>query len=204
MGTKSIKSVEGCIPLTTKGATTLIDIKSAIEKLFKDDNITNYQISKATGVSQVSLNKFSKGESNIDNMPLGNALKLYDFYLKLKEENKLSNDRDILFGKILAVVNVLSERVFGGGKPSNYQTAFKKFSNAPKEAFTKMHSYILQYSEKFNKEENELFDKLSEIMYELDDTEFNNEPLGDKYLLAYHKQQHELAKYRPGGENDEN
>lgn len=182
----------------------MLDIKSAIEALFKDDNITNYQISKATGISQVSLNKFSKGESNIENMPLGNAIKLYNFYLKLKEENNLSNDRDILFGKILAVVNILGERVFDGGKPSVYQTAFKKFPSTPKEAFTKMHSCVMQYSEKLGKEENELFDKLSEIMYELDDTEFNNDPLGDKYLLAYHKQQHELAKYRPGGENGEN
>lgn len=178
-----------------------MDIKQVIDKLLKDANITKYQISKATGISQVSLNKFAKGESDLDNMPLGNALKLYDFYLKNEEDIMMTNDkRDILFGQLLSIVTVIGERVFEKGKPSVDETSFKKFPRAPKETITRLHMDVMNYAHKFGKEENELIDLFGEILYEMESNDFTNDPL-DKYLLGYYKQNHELAHYRTGGKD---
>lgn len=163
------------------------EIKSAIEKLFADSNITNYQISKATGISQVSLSKFAKGDSDIDNMPLGNALKLYDFYLKNKEGIQVSNDkRDLLFGRLLSVCTIIGERVFEKGKPSVQENEFKKFTKAPKNTFTRLHHNLMEYTHKFGREENELFDLFAEILGEMDDSDFTNVELSDKYCRILH------------------
>lgn len=178
-----------------------MDIKKAIEDLLVNPHITNYQIYKATGISQVSLNKFSKGESNIDNMPLGNALKLYDYYLKMKEENKLNNDtRDLLFGRLLSVSTIIGERIFEKGKPSVGERDFKKFPKAPLSTYKKLHDNLMQYSYKFGEEENYLLSLFDGILEEMNEADFNDTPLGDKYLLGYYKQNHTLAKYRPGGD----
>lgn len=173
-----------------------MEIKAAIKKLLEDSNITKYQISKVTGISQVSLNKFAKGESDLDNMPLGNALKLYDFYLKNKEEIKMTNDkRDLLFGRLLGVCNILGERVFEKGKPSVDEKSFKKFPNAPASTFERLHKDIMQYTHKFGEEENYLLSLFDEIMSDMDTSDYNDEPV-DKYLLGYYRQQHELKEYK--------
>ncbi|POD46303.1 hypothetical protein BKM15_26030 [Pseudomonas syringae pv. syringae] len=177
------------------------EIKVAIEKLFADPKVTNYQISKTTGISQVSLSKFAKGESSIDNMPLGNALKLYDYYKKMEGEGKVNNDkRDLLFGRLLGVCNILGERLFEKGKPSIDEKTFKKFPNAPVSTFEMMHKDIMQYTHKFGKEENYLLSLFDEILAQMNESDFNGEPLGNKYLLGYSKQKHELKDYRIKGD----
>lgn len=171
-------------------------IKQAIETLLKDQNISNYQISKATGISQVSLNKFAKGDSDIDNMPLGNALKLYDYYLKIKEDVKMTNDkRDILFGRLLSVCNVLGERLFEEGKPAIDEKSFKKFPNAPASTFERLHKDIMNYTHKFGEKEHYLLNLFDEILSEMNEADYNDNPV-EKYLLGYYKQNHELKEFR--------
>lgn len=58
------------------------EIKNAIEYLLLNSQITNYQISKDTGIRQTTLSKYATGESNVGNMSLDNAIKLYNYYLK--------------------------------------------------------------------------------------------------------------------------
>lgn len=55
-------------------------MKKAIEWLLFDSGLSNYQISQATGISQVSLSKYATGKSDVGKMTLDNAIKLYDFY----------------------------------------------------------------------------------------------------------------------------
>ncbi|MDF1510858.1 type I-C CRISPR-associated protein Cas8c/Csd1 [Robertmurraya sp. DFI.2.37] len=174
-----------------------MDIRQAIEKLLADPSVTNYQISKATGVSQVSLNKFARGESNIDNMPLGNALKLYDYYTKLKEEGAMTGEsRDLLFGRMLGVLNVLGERLFEKGKPSIDEKSFKKFPAKPASTFERLHKEVMDYSHKFGEEENRILALFDELLSELSTEDFNDSPLGGTYLLGYYRQNHELAEYK--------
>lgn len=55
-------------------------MKKAIEWLIFHPDISNYQISKATGISQVVLNKYRQGKSDVGRMTLDNALKLHEYF----------------------------------------------------------------------------------------------------------------------------
>lgn len=88
-------------------------MKKSIEFLLKESDISNYQISKATGISQPVLFKYTSGKSEIENMTFGNALKLYEFYKGMNEMKNFktvgrwwnSNDIEMidLEGKVYAL-----------------------------------------------------------------------------------------------------
>lgn len=62
----------------------LSEYKKIIEKLFKS-NVTGYQISKATGISQNVISGIRNGKRQIDNLTLGTTEKLYDYQMELNE-----------------------------------------------------------------------------------------------------------------------
>ena len=66
------------------------DIKDNIYKLLFESGLTNYQISKKTGIAQTTLSRFTRKESDIENMSLKNALKLNELWedLKLQKGSK--------------------------------------------------------------------------------------------------------------------
>lgn len=51
-----------------------------------NDNISNYRISKDTGIPQSTLSSYVKRITDIEDMNFGYAMKLHDYYLKLKSE----------------------------------------------------------------------------------------------------------------------
>lgn len=55
-----------------------------IELLLKDENLTDYQIEKVSGVNRVSVKKYR--QNGIDAMKLNNAIKLMNGYEKLSEK----------------------------------------------------------------------------------------------------------------------
>lgn len=63
----------------------MTDIKSNIEKLMSDESISNYAINKETGIAQSTLSDLKKGVTKLGTMKLDHAIKLNDFYLKIKE-----------------------------------------------------------------------------------------------------------------------
>lgn len=60
-----------------------MDIEKNIKKLLFEMDVSNYKVSKETGIAQTTLSRFTRKESDIDNMSLKNALALNDYYLKL-------------------------------------------------------------------------------------------------------------------------
>jgi transcriptional regulator with XRE-family HTH domain len=63
-------------------------MKQTIEYLLFRSGISNYQISQATGISQVVLSKYETGKSDVGRMTLDNAIKLNNYYkewLKMME-----------------------------------------------------------------------------------------------------------------------
>ena len=54
----------------------------SIEKLLKSD-LTSYKIGKDTGISVQQIDRYRKS-MKIENITLKNALKLYDYYKKIK------------------------------------------------------------------------------------------------------------------------
>lgn len=55
-----------------------------IELLLKDENLTDYQIEKISGVNRVSVKKYR--QNGIDAMKLNNAIKLIEGYKKLSKK----------------------------------------------------------------------------------------------------------------------
>lgn len=64
------------------------DIKDNIYKLLFESGLTNYQISKKTGIAQTTLSRFTRKESDIENMSLKNALKLNELWEELKLQKR--------------------------------------------------------------------------------------------------------------------
>jgi transcriptional regulator with XRE-family HTH domain len=58
-------------------------MKKAIEYLMFKSGISNYQISQATGISQVVLSKYATGKSDLGRMTLDNAMKLNSYYKEM-------------------------------------------------------------------------------------------------------------------------
>src|SRR5699024_9507854 len=97
-------------------------------------------------------------------------------------------DRNIKFGQLLAIANVLAQRVFEKGKPSVSEMDWKKFKEKPFEVFTTMHNELMEYAHKFGEDDMALVDLFGEILSEMDMSEFTNEPLDKTYLLGYYQQ----------------
>lgn len=68
-------------------------IKENIKKLLESD-LTAYQISKKTGIQQSTLSRLKKGEIEVGNMKLDNALKLNQIWEEHNHERKVSRDHE--------------------------------------------------------------------------------------------------------------
>ncbi len=101
-------------------------------------------------------------------------------------------EREIAFGRLLAIANVLSKKVFESDKIKISDKYLSRYAKAPAKYFTIIHKDLIEYVNKFGQDELQLLDLFEEILSEMDVTEFTNEPLNGKYLHAYYTQQHNL------------
>lgn len=66
-----------------------MDIKQNVEKLLQGDLVSNYKISKDTGIAQTTLSDYSSGKSKIGNMKLDHAIKLNQYWEEINMTNKI-------------------------------------------------------------------------------------------------------------------
>lgn len=64
-----------------------MNIIENIQALLESKEVSNYKISKETGIAQTTLSDYAVGKSKIGNMKLDHAIKLNNYYLKIKEGN---------------------------------------------------------------------------------------------------------------------
>lgn len=100
--------------------------------------------------------------------------------------------RDLKFGQLLAIANVLSERVFEKDKMFISQKYMSRFSKNPAKTFEKIHSELMEYTDKFKEDEINFMNLFGEILAGMNESEFTNEPLSAKYLHGYYTQQNDL------------
>lgn len=62
------------------------DVYDVIEKLLKSE-VTSYRIQKDTGVRQQMIDRYRKGQSDLKNMTLDFAEKLYNYALSVKKSH---------------------------------------------------------------------------------------------------------------------
>lgn len=65
------------------------EILENIKKLLENENISNYQISKETGIPQSTLSAYTTKRTDIESMNLSHALKLLDYYMELKTKGEI-------------------------------------------------------------------------------------------------------------------
>lgn len=101
-------------------------------------------------------------------------------------------NRDQTFGRLLAIANVLGERVFEKDKIGVAHKHMDRYSKHPRKTLEKIHAELMEYADKFGDEEIHLMDLFGEIMSGLEVSDFSNEPLNPVYLHGYHTQQNAL------------
>ncbi|WP_080833178.1 type I-C CRISPR-associated protein Cas8c/Csd1 [Cohnella massiliensis] len=102
-------------------------------------------------------------------------------------------ERDEAFGRLLAIANVLGDRVFEKKKIGIANKYGSAFAREPRKAIEKIHEELMQYTHKFGDAEMVLLDMFGEIMAGLDISDFTNKPVGAKYLQSFYSQQHILS-----------
>lgn len=58
----------------------------AIRYVLFESSVSNYRIHKETGIHQSTLGKYTRGETDIEDMSLGIATKIYNLYMKMQNK----------------------------------------------------------------------------------------------------------------------
>ncbi|MBJ6362077.1 type I-C CRISPR-associated protein Cas8c/Csd1 [Paenibacillus sp. GCM10012307] len=101
-------------------------------------------------------------------------------------------NRDVAFGRILAIANVISERVFEKGKPSVSQKYFDRYKKNPYATFTKIHTELMGYAHKFGENELRLMDMFGEILSGIQPGDMEAKDLKPAFLQGFYSQQDAL------------
>ncbi|OKP95410.1 helix-turn-helix domain-containing protein [Paenibacillus sp. P46E] len=104
----------------------------------------------------------------------------------------MNDNRSMIFGRLIAIANVLGDRVLDKGVPPISSQYLDKIGREPAKTIEAIHHKLLDYSHKFGPEEMVLLDMFGEIMADLNLEEFTNDPLGSEYLHSFYTQQNAL------------
>ncbi|WP_203362557.1 type I-C CRISPR-associated protein Cas8c/Csd1 [Bacillus sp. REN10] len=112
------------------------------------------------------------------------------------------NDRDYLFGRLLAVADVLERRALGSDetRASNAIRYMNSFSKHPARTWKTIQDSLQPYQAKLGTKGLYLSKLIDEIASKMDYEDFNNRPLSGKYLLGFYSQRHELYQKKENNE----
>ncbi len=125
---------------------------------------------------------------------------------KFLEDNV--NDRNVLFGRLLAVYDLMEQRAMferdengkvKEGRTTNARRYWNAFSSRPAKTFQTIKQNMIPYEKKLNGFQYKKFEEWTEeIMVHLAGAGFDNKPLSEMYLPAYYLQteymKHEFQK----------
>lgn len=104
------------------------------------------------------------------------------------------NDRDYLFGRLLAVADVLERRALGyeEKRATNAIRYMNSFSMRPARTWLTIQQCLQPYQAKLGTDASYWSKLIDEIASRLPIQEFTNKPLSGLYLLGFYSQRHEL------------
>ncbi|MGG4495618.1 type I-C CRISPR-associated protein Cas8c/Csd1 [Brevibacillus reuszeri] len=105
-----------------------------------------------------------------------------------------NSDRDYLFGRLLAVADVLERRALGADelRASNAIRYMNAFSRHPARTWNTIQSSLQPYQARLGKKASDLNKIIDEVGSRMSVDAFNNKPLSGVYLLGFYSQRHEL------------
>ncbi|WP_088549121.1 type I-C CRISPR-associated protein Cas8c/Csd1 [Paenibacillus aquistagni] len=116
--------------------------------------------------------------------------------------DKDNENRDYLFGRMLAVADVLERRVLdeearrssgsGSSRASNAIRYMNSFSQHPARTWMTIQASLQPYQERLGSKGYYLSSLIDEIGSKIKEEDFNNKPLSGKYLLGFYSQRHDL------------
>ncbi|MFY9175536.1 MAG: type I-C CRISPR-associated protein Cas8c/Csd1 [Peptococcia bacterium] len=108
--------------------------------------------------------------------------------------NLSSTDRSYLFGRLLAVADVLERRALSGEetRATNALRYMNSFSKSPARTWKIIQESLQPYQIKLGSKATYLSKLIDEIMDKFDLNDFNNTPLSELYLMGFSSQRREL------------
>lgn len=113
-----------------------------------------------------------------------------------------NNDRDYLFGRLLAIADVLERSALGREetRSTNAIRYMNAFSRHPARTWKTIQASLQPYQAKLGTKSLYLSKLIDEVASRIPFEDFNNKPLSGKYLLGFYSQRHEL--YQKKDKND--
>lgn len=117
--------------------------------------------------------------------------------------DKNNDDRDYLFGRLLAVADVLERSAMDSeeSRSTNAIRYMNSFSNHPARTWNTIQDSIQPYQARLGKRATYYTKTIDEIGSKIKIEDFNDKPLSGKYLLGMYSQRHELYKKKDKEEN---
>ncbi len=114
-----------------------------------------------------------------------------------------NNDRSYLFGRLLAVADVLERRALGAEetRATNAIRYMNSFSRHPARTWKTIQNALQPYQARLGTKGTYLSKIIDEVASRIPIAEFNNKPLSEVYLLGFYSQRHEL--YQKKENNDD-
>jgi len=108
------------------------------------------------------------------------------------------SDRDYLFGRLLAIADVLERRALGGdeSRETNAMRYMNAFSQHPERTWKTIQDSLLPYQAKLGSKGLYLSKLIDEVASKIRYEDFNNKPLSGKFLLGFYSQRHDLYQKR--------
>lgn len=104
------------------------------------------------------------------------------------------HDRDYLFGRLLAIADVLERRALGSeeGRSSNAIRYMNSFSRHPARTWKTIQDSLQPYQARLGAKGLYLSKMIDDVASRISFEDFNNKPLSGKYLLGFYSQRHAL------------
>lgn len=181
-------------------------VKGLMERMLPcivDDKKIPFDIVKSAfhrASNPVSMDKWEWEKTLSITCALINKREGYD--LALDTEN---NNRDYLFGRLLAVADVLERRALGSEetRSTNAIRYMNSFSKHPARTWKTIQESLQPYQARLGTKARYLSSIIDEVASRIVFEEFNNKPLSGKYLLGFYSQRHELYQKKESNERIE-
>jgi len=107
--------------------------------------------------------------------------------------DETNDHRDYLFGRLLAIADVLERRALGDeNRATNAIRYMNSFSRHPARTWSTIQSSLQPYQARLGRFANDLNKIIDEVGSRIPVDQFNDKPLSGLYLLGFYSQRHEL------------
>ncbi|WP_067843770.1 type I-C CRISPR-associated protein Cas8c/Csd1 [Amphibacillus sediminis] len=155
-------------------------VRSAFHRASNPVSMERWEWEKTLSIACALIRKMLNEKKEEWNVPLDNTI----------------TDRSYLFGRLLAVADVLERGALGKDEPraTNAIRYMNSFAKNPSRTWKTIQESLQPYQAKLGTKATRLSRLIDEISDQFDVSDFNNTPLTEKYLLGFYSQRRELYK----------